>query len=80
MSNEDFQKGMAHAHEIVYQNIERMQQSLNDVLGVYLDVPSKLMHEHPVVSELEVAHQVLNQFRERFVDDYDDEFRKHLDE
>jgi len=72
---EAFQKGMAHAHEIVYQNIERMQQSLNDVLGVYLDVPSKLMHEHPVVSELEVAHQVLNQFRERFVDDYDEAMR-----
>ena len=77
MSNEDFQKGMAHAHEIVYQNIERMQQSLNDMVGIYMELPSKLMHDHPIVSELEVAHQVLNQFRERFVDDYDEVMRKH---
>ena len=77
MSEEDFQKGMAHAHEIVYQNIERMQQSLNDVMGIYMELPSKLMHEHPIVSELQVAHEVLSQFRERFVDDYDEVMRKH---
>ena len=76
MSNEDFQKGMAHAHEIVYQNIERLQQSLNDVMGMYIELPPRLMEEHPIVSELQAAHEVLSQFRERFVDDYDDEFRK----
>jgi hypothetical protein len=74
---EAFQKGMAHAHEIVYQNIERMQQSLSDVMGIYMDMPSKLTQDHPSVAELEMGWRVLDQFKERFVDDYDDEFRKH---
>jgi hypothetical protein len=68
---------MAHAHEIVYQNIERMQQSLSDVMGIYMDMPSKLTQDHPSVAELEMGWRVLDQFKERFVDDYDDEFRKH---
>ena len=80
MNNEDFQKGMAHAHEIVYQNIERMQQSLNDVMGIYMDMPQGIKRENPEVRELSAMYAVLNQFRERFVDDYDDEFRKHADE
>lgn len=81
MSDEDaFIEGMAAAHDVVWSTVDRLQQSLNDVLGVYLDVPSRLMHEHPVVSELEVAHQVLNQFRERFVDDYDEVMRKYKSE
>lgn len=76
---EGFIEGMAHAHEIVYQNIERMQQSLNDVMGIYMDMPSKHMHDHPSVAELEMGWRVLSHFKERFVDDYDEEFRKHKD-
>ena len=77
MSNEDFQKGMAHAHEIVYQNIERLQQSINDMMGVYMDMPDDITRQNPEVRELSAMYAVLNQFREMFVDDYDEEMREH---
>ena len=74
---EAFQKGMAHAHEIVYQNIERLQQSLNDMMGIYMDMPDDITRQNTEVREFSAMYAVLNQFREMFVDDYDEEMREH---
>ena len=32
--SDDFYKGMSEVHDIVYQEIERLQQGLNDVMSV----------------------------------------------
>jgi hypothetical protein len=67
---------MAHAHEIVYQNIQRLQRSLSDVMSIYQDMQSPIYEENPQVRELEVAWRTLALFRDLFVDDYDEEMDK----
>ena len=66
--SEDFYKGMSEVHEIVYQEIERLQQGLNDVMSVYMDMSKE---ENQTARELEVAWRVLFDFKERFTDEYD---------
>lgn len=66
--SDDFYKGMAEVHEVVYQEIERLQQGLNDVMSVYMDMSKE---ENQTARELEVAWRVLFEFKERFTDEYD---------
>lgn len=73
---DEFYKGMAHAHEIVYQNIERLQRSINDVMGIYQDMQSPIYEENPQVRELEFGWRTLALFKDLFVDDYDEAMDK----
>jgi len=66
--SDDFYKGMSEVHEVVYQEIERLQRSLNDVMSVYMDMSKE---ENQTARELEVAWRVLFEFKERFTDEYD---------
>ena len=77
MDDEEFIEGMAEAHDVVYTTLERLQQSLNDMMGVYMDMPEDITRQNPEVKELSVMHAVLNQFREMFNDNYDDAMREH---
>jgi len=70
--SDDFYKGMAEVHEIVYQEIERLQRGLNDVMSVYIDMSKE---ENQTARELEVAWRVLFEFKERFTDEYDEKMR-----
>ncbi len=70
--SDDFYKGMAEVHEVVYQEIERLQQGLNDVMSVYMDMSKE---ENQTARELEVAWRVLFEFKERFTDEYDEKMR-----
>jgi SMC interacting uncharacterized protein involved in chromosome segregation len=74
--NEEFYKGMAHAHEVVYQNIERLQRSISDVMSIYQDMQSPTYEDNPQVRELEVAWRTLALFRDLFVDNYDEAMDK----
>lgn len=74
---EAFTEGMAEAHDVVYTTLERLQQSLNDTMGVYMDMPEDITRQNPEVRELSVMHAVLNQFREMFIDNYDEAMREH---
>ena len=71
------QKGMSEVHDIVWDTVARLQQSLNDVMGVYIDMELVYDEQGPQVRELEVAYRILSEFRERFIDDYDEVMRKH---
>jgi len=66
--SDDFYKGMSEVHEVVYQEIERLQRGLNDVMSVYMDMSKE---ENQTARELEVAWRVLFEFKERFTDEYD---------
>jgi len=70
--SDDFYKGMSEVHDIVYQEIERLQQGLNDVMSVYMDMSKE---ENDTARELEVAWRVLFEFKERFTDEYDEKMR-----
>jgi len=75
---EGFVDGMAAAHDVVWSTVDRLQQSLNDVMGVYIDMKSPIYDEqNQQARELEVAYRILSEFRERFADDYDEVMRKH---
>jgi len=79
MDNEDaFIEGMAEAHDVVWSTVDRLQQSLNDVMGIYMDMKSGIYDEqNQQAKELEVAYRILSEFRERFADNYDDAMREH---
>ena len=68
---------MATAHDVVWTTVDRLQQSLNDVMSVYIDMESVLTQESQLIRELEVAYRTLSEFRERFVDNYDEAMGKH---
>jgi len=70
--SDDFYKGMYEVHDIVYQEIERLQQGLNDVMSVYMNMSKE---ENQTARELEVAWRVLLEFKERFTDEYDEKMR-----
>ena len=70
--SDDFYKGMSEVHDIVYQEIERLQRGLNDVMSVYMDMSKE---ENQTARELEVAWRVLFEFKERFTDEYDEKMR-----
>jgi len=76
-NGEGFVEGMAEAHDVVWSTIDRLQQSLNDVMGIYMDMPQDIKRENPEVKELSAMHAVLSQFREMFVDNYDEAMREH---
>jgi len=77
-NEESFVEGMAAAHDVVWSTVDRLQQSLNDVMGVYMDMKSPIYDEqNQQTRELEVAYRILSEFRERFVDNYDEVMRKH---
>ena len=71
------QKGMSEVHDIVWDTVARLQQSLNDVMSVYIDMELVYDEQGPQARELEVAYRILSEFRERFIDDYDEVMRKH---
>ena len=71
------QKGMAEAHDAVYTTLERLQQSLNDMMGIYMDMPQDIKAGSPELRELSAMHAMLNQFRELFNDNYDEVMRRH---
>ena len=72
------QKGMSEVHDIVWDTVARLQQSLNDVMGIYMDMKSEPYNEeNQQARELEVAYRILSEFRERFADNYDEVMQKH---
>jgi len=77
MDNEEFIDGMAEVHEVVYTTLDRLQQSINDMMGVYMDMPDDITRQNPEVKELSAMHAVLNQFREMFIDNYDEAMRNY---
>lgn len=85
---DEFMKGMAHVHEIVYQNIERLQRSINDVMGIYADMKPINYEENSQFRELEFGWRTLALFKDLFVDNYDEtiddfkmqEWREGLDD
>jgi len=74
---ERFIEGMSEAHDAVYTTLERLQQSLNDTMGIYMDMPEDITRQNPEVRELSAMYAVLNQFREMFIDNYDEAMRLH---
>ena len=74
---DNFIEGMAAAHDAVWGTLDRLQQSLNDVMGVYIDMKSVYDEQNPQARELEVAYRILSEFRERFTDNYDEVMREH---
>lgn len=77
MDNEEFIDGMAEVHEVVYTTLDRLQQSINDMMGVYMDMPDDITKQNPEVRELSAMHAVLTQFREMFIDNYDEAMRNY---
>lgn len=72
-----FYEGMAEAHDVVFSTLDRLQKSLNDVMGVYMDMPNDITRQNPEVQELSAMYAVLSQFREMFIDNYDEAMREH---
>lgn len=76
-SSEEFIDGMAEVHEVVYITLDRLQQSLNDTMGIYMDMPEDITRKNPEVKELSAMYAVLTQFREMFIDNYDEAMRNY---
>lgn len=74
---EAFIEGMCEVHDVVWTTLDRMKQSLNDVMGVYMAISSGTTPQNPEVRELEVMWAALDEFKEKFADNYDEAMREH---
>lgn len=70
--NEGVREGMSKCHDVHYNALSRLKQSLDDVMCLYMEEDGDTQSER--IAKLQIAYDALTFFADRFQDDYFDKY------
>lgn len=68
--NDGIREGMAIANDIFYDQLDRLKQSLNDVMCILMEEAFETSNNKKMVSELHTAYYAMSVLADRFQDAY----------